>query len=116
LEKRVVLVVEDETVIRMETIQMLNDAGYAALGAPNTNDAMKILEGCRNIFARSLRKSRCLNTEWIWRVPLPSAGSPGRDVEYPEKLINSRLIGAISQVPMMAHKLPPHCARSACHT
>jgi DNA-binding NtrC family response regulator len=44
LEKPVVLVVEDEPIIRMETVQMVKDAGYAVLDAANTDDAMTILE------------------------------------------------------------------------
>ncbi len=47
----VVLVVEDEPLIRMETVQMVKDAGCAALEASNTNDAMTILEGRRDILA-----------------------------------------------------------------
>jgi len=51
LEKPVVLVVEDHPIIRMETVQMVEDAGYRVLDAPNTNEAMTILERCRGIRA-----------------------------------------------------------------
>ena len=51
LEKPLVLVVEDEPIIRMETVQMVKDAGYAVLDAPNTNDAMTILQGRNDIQA-----------------------------------------------------------------
>jgi DNA-binding NtrC family response regulator len=51
LEKPVVLVVEDEPIIRMETVQMVRDAGYAVLDAPNTDDAIAILEGRQDIHA-----------------------------------------------------------------
>ena len=51
LEKPVVLVVEDEPIIRIETVQMVRDAGYAVLDAPNTNDAITILEGRQDIHA-----------------------------------------------------------------
>ena len=47
--KPVVLVIEAEAIIRMETVQMVKDAGYAVLDAPNTNDAMKILESRHDI-------------------------------------------------------------------
>ena len=53
LEKPVVLVVEDQPIIRMETVQMVKDAGYAVLDAPDTNEAMTILErwsGIRAVF------------------------------------------------------------------
>lgn len=43
-KKAVVLVVEDETLIRMSAIQMLEDAGFATVEAGNADDAMKILE------------------------------------------------------------------------
>jgi CheY-like chemotaxis protein len=51
LEKNVVLVVEDEPIIRMEAVQVIKDAGYVVLDAPNTNDAMTILEGRHDIRA-----------------------------------------------------------------
>ena len=51
LKKPVVLVVEPEPIIRMETVQMVTDAGYAVLDAPNTNDAIAILEGRQDIHA-----------------------------------------------------------------
>jgi DNA-binding NtrC family response regulator len=44
LGKSVVLVVEDEAIIRMATVQMVEDAGYAVLYASNTKDALTILE------------------------------------------------------------------------
>lgn len=51
MEKLVVLVVEDEAIIRIETVQMIKDAGYAVLDAPNTDDAIKILESRGDIRA-----------------------------------------------------------------
>jgi two-component system, response regulator PdtaR len=51
LEKPVVLVVEVEAIIRMETIQMIEDAGYGVLDASNANDAMRLLEGHSEIRA-----------------------------------------------------------------
>jgi two-component system, response regulator PdtaR len=51
LKKSVVLVVEPESIIRMETVQMVTDAGYAALDAHNTNDAMAILKVRQDIQA-----------------------------------------------------------------
>src|SRR5665213_14688 len=44
LEKNVVLVVEDESIIRMEAVQVIKDAGYVVLDASNTDDAMTILK------------------------------------------------------------------------
>ena len=43
-EKTVILVVEDEALIRMSAVHMLEDAGFATVAAHNADDAMKILE------------------------------------------------------------------------
>ena len=43
-EKTVILVVEDEAIIRMGAVQMLQDAGFAVVEASNADDAMGILE------------------------------------------------------------------------
>jgi two-component system, response regulator PdtaR len=40
----IILVVEDEAIIRMGTVQMLEDAGFAVLEACNADVALKILE------------------------------------------------------------------------
>lgn len=47
--KPFVLVVEVEAIIRMETIQLVEECGYAALDAPTTDKAMTILESRRDI-------------------------------------------------------------------
>jgi two-component system, response regulator PdtaR len=49
LEKTVILVVEDEAIIRMGTVQMLEDAGFAVLEACNADVALKILESRINV-------------------------------------------------------------------
>jgi CheY-like chemotaxis protein len=43
-EKPVILIVEDEALIRMSAVHMLEDAGFATVEAGNADDAMKILE------------------------------------------------------------------------
>jgi DNA-binding NtrC family response regulator len=43
-KKVVVLVVEDETLIRMNAVQMLENADFATVAACNADDAMKVLE------------------------------------------------------------------------
>ncbi len=40
----VVRIVEDEVLIRMNAVQMVEDAGYAALEAANADDAIEILK------------------------------------------------------------------------
>jgi CheY-like chemotaxis protein len=51
LEKVVVLVVEDEALIRMEAVQIVIDAGFAVVEARNADEAIKILESRRDIRA-----------------------------------------------------------------
>src|SRR5476649_2740652 len=43
-KKTVILVVEDEVIIRMGAVQMLEDAGFAVVEDGNAHDAMGILE------------------------------------------------------------------------
>jgi CheY-like chemotaxis protein len=47
MEKAVVLIVEDEALIRMSAVHMVEDAGYTALEACNADEAIQILE-CRS--------------------------------------------------------------------
>ena len=46
-ERPVVLIVEDEAVIRMNIVQVAEDAGYEALESANADEAIDIL-GCRD--------------------------------------------------------------------
>jgi CheY-like chemotaxis protein len=46
-ERPVVLIVEDEAVIRMNVVQVAEDAGYEVLEAANADEAIDILE-CRD--------------------------------------------------------------------
>ena len=43
-EKVLILVVEDEALIRMGAVQMLEEAGFAVIEAWNAHDAMEVLE------------------------------------------------------------------------
>lgn len=45
----VVLVVEDEPLVRMETVDMVEAAGYVAIEASNADEAIAILEGRNDI-------------------------------------------------------------------
>ena len=49
MEKAVILVVEDEALIRMEAVQMLEEAGFVAVEASNADDAMRILDDAMRI-------------------------------------------------------------------
>ncbi len=49
MAKIVVLIVESEAVIRIGTIETLEDAGYAVLNASNSDEAIKILESRNDI-------------------------------------------------------------------
>lgn len=44
MTKTVVLVVEDEPIIRMDTVAVIEDAGYAVIEAANADDAIMFLE------------------------------------------------------------------------
>ena len=50
-QKTVILVVEDEVLIRMGAVQMLEEAGFAVLEAGNAQDAMTILENHNDVRA-----------------------------------------------------------------
>jgi len=51
LEKPIVLVVENEAVIRLETVLAIKDAGYIVLGASDTDGALAIMEAHRDVRA-----------------------------------------------------------------
>ena len=51
MEKAVVLVVEDEALIRMSAAHMVEDAGFASVEAGDADEAMGILEGRDDIRA-----------------------------------------------------------------
>jgi CheY-like chemotaxis protein len=43
VKKSVILVVEDEALIRLDAVQMIEDAGYEVLEASNADEAIRIL-------------------------------------------------------------------------
>jgi CheY-like chemotaxis protein len=49
MTKTVVLVVEDEPIIRMNAVSLIEDAGYDVIEAAHANEAMKLLETRRDI-------------------------------------------------------------------
>ena len=49
--KTVILVVEDEAIIRMGAVQMLEDAGFTVVEAGNAHDAVSILEDRNDVRA-----------------------------------------------------------------
>jgi CheY-like chemotaxis protein len=51
MEKAVILVVENEAIIRMSAVQMVEDAGFSATEACNADEAIAILENRRDIRA-----------------------------------------------------------------
>ena len=59
IEKVIILVVEDEAIIRMGTVQMLKDAGYAVVEASNADAAIEILESREAISAPFSPISKC---------------------------------------------------------
>ena len=124
LEKPLVLVVEDEPIIRMETVQMVKDAGYAVLAAPNTNDAITILEGRQDIHAvfteirtpghlNGMAMARAIAKRWplvrlVVTSGVPSVDNFPDDWRYIPKPYNgaqlaSALRALIVQHPTVAH-------------
>jgi CheY-like chemotaxis protein len=51
MEKAVVLIVEDEALIRMNAVSMVEDAGYTVLEACNADEAILLLESRSDIRA-----------------------------------------------------------------
>jgi CheY-like chemotaxis protein len=51
MDKAVVLVVEDEALIRMSAVQMVEDAGFMAVEACNADEAIELLESRADVRA-----------------------------------------------------------------
>ncbi|MEI9930121.1 MAG: hypothetical protein WDM89_06120 [Rhizomicrobium sp.] len=69
MEKAVVLVVEDEAIIRISALQIVEDAGFAIIEASNADEAIRILQN-RTDIARFSPTSGC-PAQWTdgnWRV------------------------------------------------
>lgn len=49
MKKAIVLVVEDEALIRLDAVHMIEDAGYEVVEAANADEAIRILEQHREI-------------------------------------------------------------------
>lgn len=100
--KPVVLVVEDEAIIRMNIIQVAEDSGYDVLEAADADEAILILQSrndIRVVFTDvgmpgsmdGLRLARFIKDRW---PPIQLVVSSGRDVSnYPDFPENSRFIG-----------------------
>jgi CheY-like chemotaxis protein len=49
LKRPVVLIVEDESLLRMDAVDMIRDAGFEVLEAANADEAIAILESRRDV-------------------------------------------------------------------
>ena len=49
IKRPVVLIVEDEILVRMNAAEMIGDAGFDVVEARNADEAIEILEACPNI-------------------------------------------------------------------
>jgi CheY-like chemotaxis protein len=91
-EKAVILVVEDEALIRMGGVQMLEDAGFAVVEACNAHQAMEILNyrtDIRAVFTDvnmpgswdGMRLARMIRGRWppIHLIVTSGLLSPGTD-------------------------------------
>jgi CheY-like chemotaxis protein len=63
LRRPVVLIVEDEFLLRMNAAEMVGDAGFNVVEAGNADDAIAILEGART-FGSYLPISKC-PAQWM---------------------------------------------------
>jgi CheY-like chemotaxis protein len=91
-EKVLILVVEDEALIRMGAVQMLEEAGFAVIEAWNAHDAMEVLEkrtDVRAVFTDvnmpgtwdGMRLARMIRDRWppIHLIVTSGIVSPGTD-------------------------------------
>jgi CheY-like chemotaxis protein len=91
-EKVLILVVEDEALIRIGAVQMLEDAGFAVIEAWNAHDAMVVLEkrsDVRAVFTDvnmpgtwdGMRLARMIRDRWppIHLIVTSGIVSPGAD-------------------------------------
>jgi CheY-like chemotaxis protein len=75
----VVLIVEDEMMLRMRAVDMVEDAGYRPIEALDADEAVAILES-RSDIALYAPTSRCLAawTAWDLRMPCMRVGRRSR--------------------------------------
>jgi two-component system, response regulator PdtaR len=120
-----VLVVEDEPVTRHAAVQMLDDAGFAVIAAPDGIEAMRLLEtvaGIRAVFTDidmprgmdGVRLAACLSQRWPGigvvvtsgkRLPSPGDIPPGAAF-FRKPYDEDAVLAAIA--PLMARGDPPH--------
>jgi CheY-like chemotaxis protein len=101
MKKLVVLVVENEAIIRMNVVQVAEDAGYKVLEAANADEAIEILEGRDDIcavftdiimpgFMDGLKLVRAIKGRW---PPIRIIVSSGTNVSHhPDFPIHDRFI------------------------
>ena len=110
LEKPIVLVLENEPVVRMEAVQMLSGVGYAVLDVSNTDDAVTLLEdhdGIRAVFTEirvpgrldGMNLARVIAERWprirlVVTSTVPKIGGFPDDWRYIPKPYDSALIAA----------------------
>jgi CheY-like chemotaxis protein len=100
--KPVVLVVEDENLIRLSALDMVEEAGFEAIAASDADEAIRILESRNDIRAvftdvhmpgsmDGLRLARVVRSRWppvalivtVGRSPARSFGRSGRFLDKP---------------------------------
>jgi CheY-like chemotaxis protein len=102
MEKAVVLVVEDEILIRMSAVHMVEDAGFVAVDACDADEAIAILESRNDVWAvftdiiigrtkAGLRLAKAIRGRWppIHLIMTSGLAAPDRS-EFPA---NARFIG-----------------------
>lgn len=117
-----VLVVEDEPLIRLNAVQMMEDAGYTALEAHDAADAVRVLEArpdIRIVFTdiempgsmNGLRLAACIRDRWppieiilTSGAVIPSASAiPDGGVFVPKPYSQDQVEDALYQVAQLDH-------------
>jgi CheY-like chemotaxis protein len=75
--KPVILVVEDELLLRLTAVAIATEAGFQALSAATADEAISILEACADV--RLVFTDVQMPVRWMdsgWRTPFATAGPP----------------------------------------
>jgi CheY-like chemotaxis protein len=85
MEKALVMVVEDEALIRMDTVQMIEGAGYEVIEASNADEAVLILENRGDVeivftdinmpgSMDGLKLVKAIRMRWLWICLIVTSG------------------------------------------
>jgi CheY-like chemotaxis protein len=123
MDKPIVLIVDREALIRISAVHMVEEAGFSPLEASNADDAIRLLEGRRDIQAvftdinmsgsmDGLRLAHAISKRW---PPIHLLVASGANIQH--KLpANGRFISkpySTEQIVNALHELFGYCLRPA---